>query len=187
MRLKVNIPNSLDDITVEQFQRLNFLNDSDLEGERLDNEMLKLFTGVENVGDISKKDRAYILEAITNALTKVGEFKQRFKIGNIEFGLIPNFDKIVGSEYTDLIKYSENIEDLHRLIAVAYRPIKLKDVFKNYQIVNYSGTSELAELMKQTPMSIVNGFNGFFLTLSNDLEAHIQKCTAEERMKETQL
>ena len=98
--------------------------------------------------------------------------------------MIPNFDKINGSEYTDLIKYSDKVEDLHRLAAVAFRPIKLKDRYKNYQISNYNGTGELSELMKDTPMSILKGFNLFFFNLSKDLEDHIRRSTAEEQVKE---
>lgn len=186
MNVTIPIPTSLDDITIEQYTRLNELNDSGLEGVHLDNEILKLFTGIDEVGNISQIDRDSILKSIGEALLNEGEFKQRFKIDGIEFGMIPNFDKLVGSEYTDLIKYSDDLDNIHRLMAVAYRPVKLKDVFKNYQIVNYSGTSEMAEIMKQTPMSVVKGFNGFFLSLSNDLEGHILRCTEAELMKETQ-
>ena len=99
--------------------------------------------------------------------------------------MIPNFDKISGSEYTDLIKYSTNIEDLHRLMAVAFRPVKFKDRYKNYQITKYNGTGELSDIMKDTPLSIAKGFNVFFLNLSKDLEVHILKSMAEEQAKET--
>jgi hypothetical protein len=184
MNVTVKVPSNLNDITIGQYQRLHKLNESDLEGVALDNEILKLFTGVDNVGGISQKDRGGLLESITLALSNEGEFKQRVKLEHLTLGMIPNFDKIVGSEYTDLIKYADSVEDLHRFMAVAYRPIKHKDAFSNYSIVNYSGTSELSEVMKHLPMSIVKGFNGFFLTLSNDLEGHIQRCTAEAQAKE---
>lgn len=183
MNVKVKVPSNLNDITILQYQKMHKLNESNLEGVHLDNEILKLFTGIENVGAISQKDRDSLLSSISKSLVDDGKFEQRVKLGTLNLGMIPNFDKIVGAEYTDLIKYSDSVEDLHRFMAVAYRPIKHKDAFKNYSIVNYDGTSELSEVMKQLPMSIVKGFNGFFLTLSNDLEDHIQKFTAEERMK----
>jgi len=186
MKLKINIPTSLNDITIGQYQRMHKLNESDLEGIALDNEILKLFTGIENVGDISQKDRDSILESIAKALISDGKFNHRVNLGSLSLGMIPNFDRMSGDEYSDVIKYADNVEDLHRFMAVAYRPIKHKDFYKNYSIVKYTGTSELSEQMKELPMAIVKGFNGFFLSLSNDLEAHIQKCIAEERMKETQ-
>lgn len=185
MEVILKIPTSLDDITIEQFQKLKKIDASGITGRNLDDEILKLFTGIDSVGSISQKDRQFILDSVGKALVREGEFKTRFKLGYVELGMIPNFDKLSGDEYSDLINYSDSDEDLHRFMAVAYRPIKQKDSFKNYQIVKYSGTGELSELMKQMPMSIVNGFNGFFLTLSSDLEDHILKSTAEGQMKET--
>lgn len=183
MDIKVSIPTSLNDITIEQYFAINSISEQDLTDYEKENELIKLFTKIEQVEAILKKDRDKLVAAVIEATIKEGTFKNRFTIGNIEFGMIPNFDKITASEYTDLIKYSEKEEDLHRLMAVAFRPIKLKDKFKNYQIVNYSGTHELCELMKQTPMSILKGFNAFFLNLSIDLEAYTQKSMEEAQAK----
>ena len=187
MDIKVSIPTSLNDITIEQYFEINYISEQDLSDYEKENELIKLFTKIEQVEAILKKDRDKLVAAIIEAVQKEGTFKNRFTLGNIEFGMIPNFDKITASEYTDLIKYSEKEEDLHRLMAVAFRPIKLKDKFKNYQIVNYNGTHELCELMKQTPMSIVKGFNAFFLNLSNDLEAYTRRSMEEAQAKATAL
>lgn len=187
MEVKVSIPTSLNDITIEQFQAINELAKRELSEEEESNEILKLFTGVEQVDAILQKDRDYLLSKVKEALIKEGTFQNRFTLNNIEFGMIPNFDKITGSEYTDIIKYCENEEDLHRLMAVVFRPIKLKDRFKNYQIVNYNGTHEMCELMKKTPMSIVKGFNSFFLSLSIDLEAYTRKSMEEAQAKVMEL
>lgn len=193
MKVKVSIPKSLDDITTGQFQQLDVINNNskdnmtDDEVRVFDNKIVSLFTGIEDVDTITEKDRNYVLESVGKALVTKGEFKDRFTIGGIEFGMTPNLDKVYGKEYTDLIKYYGKTEELHRFMAVAFRPIKLKDVFKSYIITDYKGTSELSELMKQTPMSIVKGFDAFFLTLSNDLEVHIQRSILEEQAKEIAL
>ena len=193
MKVKISIPTSFDDITVGMFQELDIINNTSKdvmtpeEIRVLDNKMISVVTGIEDVDCITSKDRAYILEAIGKALFKKGEFKDRFEIDGVEYGMIPNLDKVYGKEYTDLISYYGKVEDYHRFLAVAYRPTKLKDIFKNYSIVEYSGTEHTAEIMKKAPMGIVNGFNAFFLTLSNDLEAHIQRCILEERAKEIAL
>ena len=187
MDIKISIPTSLNDITIEQYFAINSISEQDLTDYEKENQLIKLFTKIEQVEAILKKDRDKLVAAIIEAVQKEGTFKNRFTLGNIEFGMIPNFDKITASEYTDLIKYSEKEQDLHRLMAVAFRPIKLKDKFKNYQIVNYNGTHELCELMKQTPMSIVKGFNAFFLNLSNDLEAYTRRSMEEAQAKATAL
>jgi hypothetical protein len=183
MKRKVQIPTSQDDITVGQEQQINIIINQDLTEQEMDDEIIKLFVGLDDINDISKIDRDMFNESIGQAIQNEGEFKTKFTIGSTEFGMIPNFDKISGSEYTDLIKYSQNTEDLHRLMAVAFRPIKFKDRYKNYQITKYNGTGELSELMKQTPLSIAKGFHVFFLNLSKDLETYILKSIAEEQAK----
>jgi hypothetical protein len=181
MKVKITIP---DEITIDQFQKIDAISKSNLSGFEMDNEIIEVFTGIKNAGDITQLDRIFLTDTIEKALLKEGEFKQRFVLNGIEFGMIPNFDKITGSEYDDLIRYFGKDEFLHLFMAVGFRPIKLKDNFKNYQIVNYSGTSELSEIMKQTPIAIAKGFNVFFWSLSKTLEASIQKSMAEERAKE---
>ena len=65
-------------------------------------------------------------------------------------------------------------------MAILYRPIKNKDMSGNYSIVEYQGTTEGAEVMKNTPLNIVNGALGFFLTLSMDLLTYTQKYLKKE-------
>lgn len=184
MEVKLIIPESLDDITVGQFQQIEYLlRKEELREVELDDEILKVILNFDNVDAISVKDRNRLVTDIRKALESDGTFKDTFTLNEIEFGLIPNFDKITNSEYTDLIKYANEIEDLHRFLAVAYRPIKKKDAFGNYKVTTYNGTSEYAEIMKGLPMSIAKGVQGFFLTLSNHLEAHTQKYILEELRK----
>ena len=185
--MKITLPDSYEDITLRQYQELVKLDD-DEDG------IFSFFTGIdlEDVKNVEKKQKDEVLKHIEVALQQEGEFKSTFIIDGIEFGLIPNFDKITGGTYSDLVKYSnsdtegEN-ENLDRLLAVLYRPIKKKDSFGNYEIKDYEGTSGHLEQINKLPMSIVNGCLGFFLTLSEDLETHIQKYMEEEQPKEERL
>ena len=171
MNVKITIPTSLNDITIGQYQAIReLLKDEDLKGKELDNEILRIVLGFENVEGIAKKDRNNLIKDIETALEKEGNFNKTFKLKDVTFGMIPNYDAISNGEYIDLIKYSENEEDLHRLLAVCYRPIRGKDIFNNYQIEEYNGTGKYADIMKELPMSIAKGCRGFFLTLSEDLE-----------------
>lgn len=181
MNVKLTIPTNLNDVTVGQFQAIQkLLGNEDLKGIELDNEILKIILKFDNVDAISVKDRNKLSKDIANALKKEGTFLQTFTLNGVDYGLIPNFDKISNGEYNDLIKYSNNDEDLHRLMAVAYRPIKNKDRFQNYTLTTYEGTSEHAENMKELPMAIANGVVGFFLNSSNDLRNYILMSTGAE-------
>ena len=86
-------------------------------------------------------------------------------------------------ELGDLREYQDKQEQLHKVIAILFRPVSGKDMLGNYIIEPYNGTAKYSELMKQTPMNIVNGALGFFLNLHNDLEQAIQRFTEEELMK----
>ncbi|MEY3500947.1 MAG: hypothetical protein RL308_2616, partial [Bacteroidota bacterium] len=132
---------------------------------------------------LSQKDYSEILILIDKALEQTTEFQPTFKIKDVEFGFIPNFDKITAGEYRDLTLYSQDVAEMHKLMAVLFRPIKSK-VANNYKIVEYNGTEKRAEVMKYMPLSIVNGALVFFSNLANELIAYTQKYTAEEQARE---
>ena len=182
--MKISLPDNTDDITLFQYMELMKM---DEEAKDYESQIFSLFTGVDikDVGSVPIKQRDEFLKHIYNALQSKGEFKQTFTIDGVDFGLIPNFDKITGDEYTDLVRYSVDTDlNLDRLISVLYRPIKSKDNFKNYKLYPYEGTSEHVEMIRKLPMSTVNGCLGFFLTLSNDLEETILQYMEEEQAKE---
>ena len=188
MNVNIKIPESLEDITVGQYQEIDRLSKVEgLTNDKLDDEIIKVVTGFNNVGAISKRDRNILIQDIYKALKQDGKFHQTFVLNGIDFGLIPNFDNITNGEYADLIKYSESDEHMHKLLAVAYRPIKHKNMFKDYTIVNYEGTKYNAERMKELPMSIANGVIGFFLNGYNDLKIHLLTSMAVEQTKDKAL
>lgn len=189
MKTTIKLPENAKDITLYQYQKLvELLSREDLNKLQLENRKIHLFTGMKlaDIELISHKDKEDILNQIEIALNEPYQFEQTFKIEDIEFGFIPNLDKITGAEYFDLNKYGESIETLHNLIAILFRPIKNKDAFGNYSIVEYKGTEEMAEAMKLTPMNVVNGALFFFLNLRNELLSYIQRYTEQERAKAEQ-
>lgn len=189
--MKIILPDNQNDITLGQYQKLMKL---DKEADNYNDLLFCLFTGIDisQIGGVKKKDKDEVLNHINNALDVVGEFKNTFTLDNINFGFIPNLDGITGDEYSDLVKYSNevsleddlNIDELHRLIAVLYRPIKSKDGLGNYLIEDYNGTSGHCDIIKQLPMAIVSGCLSFFLSLSIDLDEAIQRFTEVEQVKE---
>ena len=62
--------------------------------------------------------------------------------------------------------YGTDIDKLHKLMAILFRPIKNKDRFGNYKVKKYKGTAKYCELMKKMPLNIVNGSLVFFCNLS---------------------
>jgi len=198
MKIKVTIPEDISDITLGQYQEFEVLNDKlkaeEINERKYNKEKISLFSGIpyNRMNQVSYKDFAGLLKDIDKALEQECKFVNRFTLDNIEFGFIPNFDKIASKEFFDLQAYSKEkeqdkgipIDTLNKLIAVLFRPVKRKDKFNNYTIKNYNGTDKYGELMKQTPMHVVKGALVFFLNLSTELRNHITKCTVEAQVKE---
>lgn len=188
--MKILIPQTLADITLGQFQKYNeLIKREDLSDIELNRRKIHLFTGLDyaSVANIKQYDAKEILETIDNALNLTVEFEPRFKMGDIEFGFIPNLDDITQGEFIDISTYGTEVETMHNLMAVLFRPIKNKDLLGNYEIISYQGTKQYADIMKAMPMSIVNGALVFFSNLASELVIYTQKYMTQEQAKDQQL
>lgn len=187
--MKITIPESLADISLEQFQKYDaLLKREDLNEQQLNIRKLEIFTGLKykEVRNISEKDITEIVAQIDLALTQTTEFKPFFKIKDVEFGFIPNLDKITYAEYVDMKTYQVDVDKMHKLMAILFRPVLKKDMFGNYKIEPYKGTEKRAEVMKYMPMSAVNGALVFFSNLASELYNYTLIYMQEEQVKEEQ-
>jgi hypothetical protein len=189
--MKIVLPESSKDITLAQFQRyeklLKKVDDFDL--YTFQKKKIEIFTNIpfRDIDKIKQTDFEFIVNQIDTALNQEAEFENRFTLNGVELGFIPNFDKITTAEFVDLSNNGVEVENLHKVMAILFRPIVSKDAFGNYQIANYNGTEELAEAMKQTPLNIVNGALLFFCNLASELQNYILKSMEEVQAKaETQ-
>jgi hypothetical protein len=186
--MKIELPENQSEITLGQFQELAKLNErTDLDLFEYSKRKVKIFTGLSyvKISAMKQTDLEEIINQIDTALNEEAKFQPLFKMNEIEFGFIPNFDDIKANEYFDLSTYDREIETLHKLMAILFRPVKFKTLGK-YEIVRYKGTKEHAEEMKQMPLSIVNGALFFFLNLAKDLSNYIQKSINQEQEKRKQ-
>lgn len=180
----VKIPESIEDINLKQFQRYNDI--LPMRGDNL-NEFekikIEIFTNlsVEDINNMPFKDFRQVLDMIDTALSKTVEFKPIFQLEDVEFGFIPNLDKITLGEFRDLSNYGTDIKDMHRMMAVLFRPILEKDLVGNYSVIPYEGTDRYAKIMQYMPLSIVNGALVFFSSLANELLDYTQKFTEQEQ------
>lgn len=192
--MKVLLPEHIGDITLGQFQRYSKLLENEslvdkavalFNKDKQNKKKIEIFTGIpfRSIDDISQKDKEDILKQIDTALDLSPEFTNRFDLNGVEMGFIPNFDKITSGEFTDINLYQNDVDKLHNLMAILFRPVDKIDAFKNYSIVEYNGTSQYAEMMKQMPLSHVNGALSFFLNLSNELEDYTQQFIMEAQLR----
>ena len=147
------------------------------------------------LSDIPKKlIKELSLSDVAVIMSKVGELqakqdtklKRIIEINGVEYGFHPDLDSISLGEYADIEQFIKNGIDssLPELMAVLYRPIKLK---KNdiYIIEPYDGDIRLrAEEMKQMSAEQVQSALVFFYTLGKVL-SEIMPLYLMERLKET--
>ena len=123
------IPETLRDIKLSQWQRyieiLEKNKDAELTGF-LEKKLLGIFCGVE-LKDIDRIGLSVFdntIQHLSNILNGKPELVKTFKMTGtddvtVEFGLIPNFDKMSYGEFVDLEKYLFVDKDLHRAMAAA--------------------------------------------------------------------
>jgi hypothetical protein len=182
MKIELNIPENLEDITLEQYQKfLSIENPSN-------DDLLSVFLNLNQQGiDKIKASEIDRLVVLINSLFEVKqEHKLKFTLRGQEFGFIPDIDNITYGENKDITTYVNDWQSMHKAMAVLYRPITQTQKGK-YLIQEYNGTREYSELMKQMPLSIAMGAMVFFYNLTNELLNYIpnylEKVTVQEQMK----
>jgi|TARA_B100000809_G_scaffold225645_1_gene236752 hypothetical protein len=185
----INIPETLRDIKLSQWQKyieiLDKNKDADLNGF-VEKKLLGIFCGVElkDVDRIGLSLFDNTIQHLSNILNSKPELVKTFKMTGtdgvtVEFGLIPNFDKMSYGEFVDLERYLFVEKDLHRAMAVMYRPVKLKSK-GSYLIHDYKGTEYLAEVMKSTPLDVALAARVFFYRLATKLSNFTMAYTLKE-------
>jgi len=170
MKIKISIPTSLNEITLEQYQRFISIAEKNEDNNFLQLKMLEIFCGVslEIASNMSLKDVNEITASINEMFAKEYKLQTIFKLADTNFGFIPNLDEISLGEFTDLDNYFGKMDKLHNAMAVLYRPIidKFRD---KYSIQDYNGSITYCDVMKSMPMDVVFGAMVFFYNLSNEL------------------
>jgi len=117
---------------------------------------------------IPVNDFAEIIETLAKVLDQKPKLVRTFKMNGINYGFIPNFDKISLGEHATIDTLLGNDDNIPLLMSVLYRPIKRK-AGEFYEIEKYTGDESKAEFYKDITMDIVVSSMLFFWTLSKEL------------------
>jgi len=166
MSMRIEVPTSLNQITIGQFLKWRNAVDKSSE-EFLPFQLVSIFCNIDlnEVIKIPLKQFEEITSTLGIALSEQPKHIERFKMNGVEYGFIPNLDSITTAEYIDLDAYIET--DVLKSMMVMYRPIE-SSFGKLYNIKEYSGTDGF-EIMKDAPASVFLGAKVFFWNLSKDL------------------
>ena len=186
------VPERLYDISVRQYQEyLKVLekHKDDDDQELLNLKSIEVFCNIplKEVKKLPMHSVELILTSIAHCLNEDTPLIRTFKmVGTdgveVEFGFEPELDKIAYGAYQDAEKYLYGTENLHRLMAVLYRPI-LTGYKDKYLIEEYKGSDHLAEIMKDAPVAVALGMQVFFWNLGIRLSKYTMDYMAEEISK----
>ena len=125
-----------------------------------------------------------IIKVMIDAEPKKEDFKKMFTFSEIEFGFVPNLNKLTTGEYIDLESYCKNpIENLHIIMSILYRKV-IKKVNDRYAIEPYNPDEFKEELFKDCPMDIALSSLGFFLTLGERLATISRRYLVQQETKQ---
>jgi hypothetical protein len=127
MKLELNIPTHLKEIKLLQYQKFLKIAKENEESDFLHQKMVQIFCGIDlkDVANIKRKDVVNITNNLGLLFNTNHKFISRFKIGELEFGFIPNLDDMTQGEYIDLDTYIVDWNEMHKAMAVLYRPCLL--------------------------------------------------------------
>jgi hypothetical protein len=187
----LKVPVSLDDITVEQYQKYVKVVEQHKDNEDsnfINLKLLNIFCGItmKEAYELPIQQFDSILNHIVKILSTKPKLQTRFTMTDpkgktVEFGFIPNLDKMTLGEYIDAENYMSDWETMHKAMAVFYRPIIAgnKDFYK---IEKYEGSDKYSIIMKDAPASVAAGTFLFFLNLGIELS----KITMDSLRKQQQ-
>jgi hypothetical protein len=172
MKLTINIPESLNEVTLKQYQKWLKLAD----GKEIDNflqqKMVEIFCNIplKQVLQIKAIDINNICENINNLFKEKPKFIDRFKHNETEFGFIPKLDDMSFGEYIDLDTYLSDWQLMHKAMSVLFRPIIFEKKEK-YLVEDYESSEKFN--LENISLDVVFGSIVFFWNLRTELQNHI--------------
>lgn len=171
MNIEINVPSSLSEITLGQYQKFLKIAENNPDGNFLNAKMIEIFCGIPLSDSYKLKMSSVtaILEILNDMLAQTPQHVERFKMNGVEYGFIPDLDEMSLGEYIDLDNNASKWEQMHVAMNVLYRPIKTSKVGK-YNIKEYD--VKFPEVMKDMPLDAAIGSLFFFYNLGMELSKH---------------
>ena len=173
MKLEIAVPTSLEDITLSQYQhymRIVDQNKDESANDFVNKKLVEIFCNVNlnEVDSIPVVEFNRILEILQKAFEEKFSLIRHFDLGGVEMGFIPKLDDMSLGEYVDVEATISDWQNIHKAMAVLYRPVnaKMKD---KYTIAPYKPNDDIHEWMKQMPLNVVMSCLVFFYDLGIEL------------------
>lgn len=182
-RIQLEVPTTLADIKLWQYQKYMKVVDAHKDAEETDElvnflnmKLVEIFCNVslKDVTSISVRGYKRILDILNKAFEEKPSLIQRFELEGVDMGFIPKLDDISLGEYIDIETNISDWQKIHKAMAVLYRPVNFK-LGNKYGIAPYEVKEEVQEAMKEMPMNVVISSMVFFYDLGKALLGAIPK------------
>ena len=166
MKVELIVPNSLNEVTLGQYQE--YIKLKDLSETELSLKMIEIFCNLksEQVRYLKATDVRTVVTIISEMFDSKPSLVNTFKIDGIEYGFIPNLDEMSFGEYIDLDTFIGDWDNIEKAMGVLYRPVEMRKG-NRYHIKEYEAGE--TEHLKAMPLDAVLGSILFFYRLGNDL------------------
>ncbi len=168
MKVDILVPNSLEEITLKQYQKFLKIQKENDDPYFLQCKMIEIFCNLDSkaVRNLKLLDADKIVSVINLMFEEKPKLINTFKLGKVEYGFIPKLDDISLGEYVDLDTYIGDWDNMHIAMNVLYRPIKDK-IKDKYIIEDYNNESK--DKLDEIPLDVVLGAVFFLYNLGMDL------------------
>ena len=195
-KFTIEVPKDLSGITLQQYQKYLKIMDGkeDLEDNEFMNlKVLEIFCGVtmKQAYNLPLSEFSFIINHIVDVFKEDTPLQRDFTLtdpkgDSVTFGFIPNLDEITLGEFVDLDNYIGDWEQMHKAMAVLYRPITFRkgDL---YLIEDYQGTDKYSGIMKDSPVNVALGAVVFFYRLGNVLSDYLMDSLTNQMMEDQEL
>ena len=179
MKLTLNIPESLKEISLNQYQQWLKIAEGEEMTDFIKQKMIEIFCGVnlKQVLQIKATDIESIVNDLNNLFKQDVKLTDRFKLDGLEFGFIPKLDDMNFGEYVDLDTYLADWQQMDKAMSVLFRPVTFTKKNK-YLIEEYESATKYN--LKEMTLDIVFGSLVFFYNLRNELQKHILSYLANQ-------
>tara|TARA_R110000824_G_scaffold100531_4_gene239000 strand:+ start:641 stop:1291 length:651 start_codon:yes stop_codon:yes gene_type:complete len=185
MKIEITVPTSLNEITLEQYQKFLKIAEENPEGNFLNAKMIEIFCGIplSDSYKLKMSSVSAIIDILNEMLSVTPNHVEKFTLNGVQYGFIPDLDEMSLGEYIDLDNNIISWAEMHKAMNVLYRPIKIKKGDK-YSIEDYDVSNP--ESLKDMPLDAAIGAVFFFLNLGLELSKHTILYSNLEEMEDIQ-
>ena len=128
MKLKIEIPETLDEIKLKDYKHFLKFQDENVDDRFYKAKMIEIFcnANLKDVLQMRYADTEEVIVILENLFAQKPKLVQKFTLNGVEYGFHPSLDELTLGEYIDLDKNIGDWDNIEKAMNVLYRPIENK-------------------------------------------------------------